>query len=62
VLNVIGYLVDLEPEQASLLDKVCAAPKISEEELKISGALDIPEKSKPATKKKEKGPSLFDPQ
>jgi hypothetical protein len=61
VLNVIGLLVDLEPEQASLLDKVCAAPTISVEELKASGALDIPEKPKPATKKKEKGPSLFDP-
>jgi hypothetical protein len=61
VLNVIGWLVDLEPTQASLLDKICAAPTISAEELKTSGALEIPAKPKPATKKKKQdGPSLFE--
>ncbi|MBZ5507894.1 MAG: N-6 DNA methylase [Acidobacteriia bacterium] len=60
VLNVIGWLVDLEPTQASLLDKVCSAPTISLEELTAAGALEVPVKAKPAAKKKQAGPALFE--
>lgn len=60
VLNVIGWLVDLEPTQESLLDKVCSAPTISLEELTAAGALEVPVKAKPVTKKKQAGPALFE--
>jgi hypothetical protein len=61
VLNVIGRLVDLEPEQANLLEKVCAGPTISADELRAAGALEVPAKPKPAKKKKKPaGPALFE--
>ena len=40
VLNVLGWLVELEPQQAALLEKVCAGPLITAEELRASGALE----------------------
>jgi hypothetical protein len=42
VLNVLGLLVELEPAQAQLLDKICSGPLISEEELRDGGALGLP--------------------
>lgn len=39
VLNVIGRLVDLEPSQADLLERVCAGQTISADELRAAGAL-----------------------
>lgn len=39
VLNVIGLLVELEPHQASLLERICSGPTISELELHSAGAL-----------------------
>src|ERR1044071_4079757 len=60
VLNVIGWLVDLEPAQAELLEKVCSGPTISAEELRAAGALEVPAKPKPATKKKPPEPALFE--
>ena len=42
VLNVLGWLVDLEPAQADLLHRVCAGPTISAEELRVAGALATP--------------------
>ena len=60
VLNVLGLLVELEPKQAELLEKVCSGPLISEAELKAAGALDIPKpEKKPKGKKKEKPLHLF---
>lgn len=38
VLNVLGLLVELEPEQAALLEEVCNGPVITEEELHKAGA------------------------
>lgn len=60
VLNVIGWLVDLEPAQAKLLEKVCSGPTISLEELSAAGALEIPATPKPGAKKKPAGPALFE--
>ena len=59
VLNVLGLLLDLEPLQAQWLEKICAGPMISGDELHIAGALDVPSK---AERKVEKpgGPGLFD--
>ena len=42
VLNVLGMLVDLEPTQAILLEKICAGPTISADELRSAGSFEIP--------------------
>jgi len=59
VLNVLGWLVDLEPAQAMLLEKVCSGPMISLEELKASRALEVPSKQKSRVPRSV-GPDLFD--
>jgi hypothetical protein len=38
LINVLGLLVDLEPEQAALLDRVCGGPLITLSALKSAGA------------------------
>jgi hypothetical protein len=42
ILNLLAWLVDLEPSQAELLDKICSGPTISKDELQAAGALDKP--------------------
>ena len=37
VLNVLGLLVDLEPQAADLLERICAGPLISEAALRAEG-------------------------
>ena len=44
VLNVLGWLADLEPEQAELLENICFGQTVSTEELSAAGAY-----TKPAT-------------
>jgi hypothetical protein len=46
VLNVLGWLVKLEPAQAQLLEQVCAGPTISVDELRTAGALETQAKSR----------------
>jgi len=58
VLNVLGWLVDLEPSQAELLDKICGGQLISGDELRNAGALEVPAKPK-GGKKVTTGPDLF---
>lgn len=58
LLNVLGWPVDLEPIQARLLEKICAGPTISAEELSKAGALSVG--AKPKTKANETQPSLYD--
>lgn len=41
LLNVLGWLVDIEPQQASLLELICSGPTISAAELSVSGALGV---------------------
>lgn len=57
VLNVLGLLVDLEPEQAELLEAICDGPTIPASEFQAAGAFEVP--PKPKTKKKPEGPTLF---
>jgi hypothetical protein len=60
VLNVLAMLVEVEPKQADLLERICAGPLISEDELKTAGALVMeaaPKRRKPKT---EKGAVLFE--
>ena len=42
VLNVLGWLVEIEPQQAALLEQICAGPTISIGELQAAGALASP--------------------
>ena len=60
VLNVLGLLVELEPKQADLLERICAGPLISESELRTAGALELPPPPKKSAKKKEKPLHLFE--
>lgn len=59
VLNVLGLLVELEPAQAELLERICAGPLISADELGAGGALELPPKPKKRAKRKRTGPKLF---
>lgn len=58
LLNVLGLLVDLEPRQAEILEKICSGPLISADELASTGALATPSKAKAKTAKMQ-GPDLF---
>ncbi|MEP7340666.1 MAG: type ISP restriction/modification enzyme [Acidobacteriota bacterium] len=42
VLNVLGKLIELEPAQADLLERVCSGPTITIDELRAVDAFDIP--------------------
>lgn len=53
LLNVLGRLIALEPAQADLLNRICAGPLQSAEELRAAGALKTPESA--ASKVKGKG-------
>ena len=59
VLNVLGWLVELEPAQAALLEKICSGPMFSANELRAAGAFEIPVQSKYVVLKEE-GPDLFE--
>ena len=52
LLNVLGSLVQLEPQQSSLLTRVCSGPLISESELRDEGALRVETSSTSAPFKK----------
>ena len=43
VLHVLGRLVELEPAQAELLERICAAPMIAGDTLRENGTLAVPE-------------------
>jgi predicted helicase len=60
VLNVLAFLVELEPKQADLLERICAGSLISESELKTAGALEVPPPPKKSAKKREKSLHLFE--
>jgi hypothetical protein len=48
VLNVLGLLVDLEPQAADLLGRICAGPLVSHADLMAAGVF-FPEGFSPAT-------------
>lgn len=49
LLNVLGLLVQLEPQQADLLERICSGPLISIAELNAAQALGLPPKRKRTT-------------
>lgn len=54
LLNVLGRLIALEPLQADLLERICAAHLITQEELEQAGALVAPDTKTDAAKPKVK--------
>ncbi|MHB8381827.1 MAG: type ISP restriction/modification enzyme [Candidatus Binataceae bacterium] len=58
LLNVLGLLVDLEPSQSKLLEKICGGPLIPADEFETKGVLKIPERAE-APAGKAQGPGLF---
>jgi hypothetical protein len=59
VLRVLALLVELEPSQADLLNRICAGPLFSHEALIAAAALAVPPKPEKLKKAKNKGPQLF---
>ena len=58
LLNILGSLVDLEPAQAALLEKICAAPTISAADLPAAGTLKGGTEPRPGARVREE-PDLF---
>ena len=54
LLNVLGRLIALEPRQADLLNRICAGPLRSADELRNAGALALPEDKSLTSKSKKK--------
>jgi Type ISP C-terminal specificity domain len=52
VLNVLGRLIDLEPAQADLLERVCSGATIAYDELCAASAFEIPASFSRSTKRK----------
>jgi hypothetical protein len=59
VLNVLTLLVELEPAQAKLLDRICAGPLLSFEALTAADALASPPKLAKLKSAKASQPKLF---
>ena len=59
VLNVLTLLVELEPAQARLLDRICTGPLLSHQALTAADALAIPPKPVKLKKAKASQPKLF---
>jgi hypothetical protein len=60
VLNVLTMLVELEPQQADLLDRICKGPLISDTDLKTAGALTVEDTARPRRRKQSIGAALFE--
>jgi Type ISP C-terminal specificity domain/N-6 DNA Methylase len=62
VLNVLGLLIQLEPAQAYLLERVCSGPTISVDELRSAGVLSQSTSTirRPRSVGSQEQPSLFD--
>ena len=54
LLHVLGRLIALEPKQADLLDRICAGPLRSAEELRNAGAFAMPDEKVAISKGKSK--------
>lgn len=59
VLNVLGWLVDLEPQQAALLERICAGATLAADQLHAEGALEVPVAPKRKSPEQTTG-DLFD--
>ena len=60
VLNVLGWLVEIEPQQASILERICAGSTISAADLRAAGALEVPATTKQKRRAPTATPDLFE--
>ena len=60
VLNVLAMLVELEPKQTELLERICAGPLVSEDELKNAGAFAVVAAPKRSKSKSRENAELFE--
>ena len=60
VLTVLTMLVELEPDQAALLDRICKGPLISENDLRAAGAFASETAAKRSKPKKPDNRALFE--
>lgn len=62
VLNVLGLLVEIEPKQAEILERICSGPTLTEAVLKDAEAVGISDRSAKKKRSIEKfdHPSLFE--
>jgi hypothetical protein len=58
VLNVLGLLVKLEPQQTDLLERICAGPMIAAYDLKEAAPAAPPKKKAPKKKSAKQGELL----
>lgn len=58
LLNVVALLVELEPEQAKLLDEIADGPLVSVEDLTAAGVLPVAGKDRPTAEKPPKQAQL----
>lgn len=59
LLHVLGRLVLLEPRQANLLERICAGPLFTTDDLKTAGALDLPKGAGGGTRSGHRQNDLF---
>jgi Type ISP C-terminal specificity domain/N-6 DNA Methylase len=60
VLNVLTMLVELESTQAELLDRICAGPQVSEDDLRTAGAFAVEAVPKAKKSKAHRKAPLFE--
>jgi hypothetical protein len=60
MLNVLGRCVALHPQQADLLEQICAGPQVTRADLSNAGVLPVPDRSKkPPRPGTPSAPKLF---
>lgn len=59
VLNVLGLLIECEPAQAALLERICAGPCLSQDELRVAGVFEDVPLAKKGKPKANDQPDLF---
>lgn len=60
LLNVLGWLVEVEPTQNALMESICSGPIISLDDLNLVGALAVPAKAPKAKTMADDHPDLFE--
>lgn len=59
LLNVLGLLVDLEPAQAALLERICSGPLLDARALREQGLFDDPRSARLRSSESAHQPDMF---
>ena len=43
---MVVWLIDFEPAQTALLEKICSGPNISADDLRVARAFEVPDQKK----------------